>query len=259
VIDPADAFDTLCPLKTALFQVEIGGLILAVHDLRPLENGEGYYVVSSVRGTPEFLRKYPPRRRWVNPELSALDVARQPGPQRMMESHDLIEMAHAAYEGVQVSWWLIVPRRFFEIKEGKRVEIETTPLFEPKTLDDLPRKVRLPLRAWYWDAQHRDAQGQQEVSRWVEVPMPADHRPTTLQDVAGRTRRDLLLARHGSEWDMYGFTAGAITEDRAMDHFEPDKITDRDFAAAVQRVIDYFRTLDRCEVSPPVDGAAPPR
>jgi hypothetical protein len=258
VIDPADAFSARCSLERALFQIEVGGLILAVHDLRPLEHGEGYYVVSSVRGTPEHLRAFPPKRRWINSEQSALDVADLRSGAWMMEHYDGIEMARAAYEGVQVSWWLIVPRRFIEMVDGKRVEIETIPRTEPRALDDIPGKVRLPLLAIYSDSGERVARGlPAQVSQWVEVPLPSEHTATTLQDVAGWTRRDLLLMRHGSVWDMYGFTPGPVTEDRPLDHFEPDKVSDAEFAVAVQRVIDSFRALDESKGETP-PGAAPP-
>ena len=67
VVDCDRAFSSLFPLEKALHRVELGGLILAVHDLQPLKDREGFYVVSSVRGTPEFLKQYPPRRRPLNP------------------------------------------------------------------------------------------------------------------------------------------------------------------------------------------------
>ena len=143
VLDRDQAFASLYPLGRAHRQVELGGLILAVHDLQPLVGGEGFYVVSSVRGTPEFLKAYPPRRRPVNPEVVVLDVAMQPGS-NMMEGgkYDRIVMGTASRDGVEFSWWLVVPRKFFQVKDGKQVYLPENDLSampgEPGQLDDLP-------------------------------------------------------------------------------------------------------------------------
>jgi outer membrane lipoprotein-sorting protein len=48
VIDRDKAFDSLYPLDRAIQKVELGGLILAVHDLQPLKDREGFYVVVGV-------------------------------------------------------------------------------------------------------------------------------------------------------------------------------------------------------------------
>ena len=116
-------------------------------------------------------------------------------------------------------------------------------------------------KRYYWDKQHRDARGvQMNVFQWVEVPLPADRRPMTLEDVASRSRRDLLLMRHGSLCDMYGYAAGADGPplERPLDHFEPDKVTDTDYAAAIRRLVEEFQDLD-VVVDPGPPGDAAPR
>ena len=193
VVDCDQAFNSLFPLEKAPHQIELGGLILAVHDLQPLKDREGFYVVSSVRGTPEFLKQYPPRRRPLNTEVSFLDVAYQPMTNRMWGAkYDIIGLGEANREGVEYRWWVIVPRRSFELKDGKPVYLpESDWSFmsgEPGRLDDLPGKARVPLAAAYWDDKHRDARGvQQEVSTWAVVPVPADRPPAAWEDVMART------------------------------------------------------------------------
>ena len=245
-----------------LFSVDLGGLLLAVHDLRPLERGEGYYVLTSVRGTPEFLKKYPPKVHPFNPDIPLLDVATQASKgTRTMDKYHQVGMAFAQREGVEFTWWLILPRRTFVVKDGKRVEVKSERLPVPLRLDDLPGKVRLPLGAYYWDEQHRDARGALgNVFQWVEVPLSADRPPTTLEDVAGRARRDLLLMRHGSLCDMYGYAAGAVapSPERPLDHFESNKITDSEYAAAVRRLVEESQKSDEVDDRvPPGDAAAP--
>jgi hypothetical protein len=249
VVDRDEAFEGRYPLEQALHQVELGGLILAVHDVHALQDREGFYVVSSVRGTPAFLEKYPPRRRPVNPELVAIDVAFQPGGNGSQGGKYIrIVLGSATRGGVEFSWWLVVPRRFFEIKDGQRIFLpendESAMPGEPGRLDDLPGVARVPLSATYWDEKHRDPNGtQQGVSTWAAVPLP-DRPPATLVDVASRARRDVLLMGSGG---LLGIATDAQPGGdplKPMSHFAPEAISDADFAAAVQRGLDDLRQLD---------------
>lgn len=266
VVDRDEAFHGRYPLDRALHQVELGGLILAVHDLQPLKDREGFYVVSSVRGTPEFLKTYPPRRRPLNPEFVALDVAFQPGSNMMYGgNYDHITLGSAAREGIEFSWWLIVPRRFFRVKDGNRVYLpqidQPGARGEPGRLDDVPGKARLPLSATYWDEKHRDANGvQQGVSTWAEVPLPPDHAAASLDDVAGRARRDLLLMSVGGAGGLLGVAADVKKEAstlRPLSHISPETTSDADFAAAVRRGLDDLRQFDEVRDPGPEDMLLP--
>jgi hypothetical protein len=254
IIDRDEAFSSRYPLDQALLRFEVGGLLFAVHDLRPLKDREGIYVVSSVRGTPEFLRKYPPRRRMINPEISVLDVAFQPMGNGMMGGkYDRISLGNVAREGVEYAWWLVIPRKFFRLKDGKRVyEPQSDTSWvpgEPGRLDNVPGRLHVPLSATFWDEHHRDAKGvQQTVSQWVEVPLPPDRLPATIDDVAARTRHDLLLMGYGGSHSLLGIAAGTKADGsslRPMNHFEPNQITDVEYAAAVRCGIDDLRSLDK--------------
>ena len=254
VVDRDEAFASLYPLGRALRQVELGGLIFAVHDLQPLVGREGFYVVSSVRGTAEFLKTYPPRPRPVNPEAVVFDVAMQPGS-NMMEGgkYDRIVMGSASREGVEFSWWLIVPRRFFEVKDGKRVYLpeNDSPGIggEPGRLDDLAGAARVPLSATYWNDKLRDANGAlKQVSTWAEVPLVAERPPGTLEEVAARARHDLLMMAAGGAGGLLGVAADTKADPntlRPLSHFSQETVSDADFAAAVRRGLDDLRTLDQ--------------
>ena len=266
VIDRDAAFDSRYPLDRALHKVELGGLILAVHDLQPLVDREGLYVVSSVRGTPEFLKTYPPRRRPLNPEVVALDVAFQRVMNGMLGGkYDTIGLGSATREGVEYAWCLVLPRRFFRMKDGKREYLPENDVSampgEPGRLDDIPGKARVPLSATYWDEKHRDANGvQQEVSTWVEVPIPPDRPPTTIEDVAARARRDLTLMGVGAAGGLLGVAADAradASNGRPISRFSPEAITDADFAAAVRRGLDDLRAFDEVRDIRPEDMLPP--
>jgi hypothetical protein len=271
VVDCDEAFHSRYPLDRALHRVVLGGLILAVHDIRPLKDGGGFYVVSSVRGTPEFLKAYPPRLHPVRTELVLLDVAFQPMSNQMQGAkYDRIVLGSATREGIEFSWWLIVPRRFFQVKDGKRVYLPASDQSampgEPGRLDDVPGKARVPLSATYYDEKHRDANGaQQGVSTWAEVPVPPDRPPTTLDDVAGRARRDLLLMGVGGAGRLMGVAADTKSEGpglRGISQFAPETVSDTDFAAAVRRGLEDLRQFDEVhdpgpeDMLPPVGGGS---
>jgi hypothetical protein len=274
VVDRDEAFHGRYPLDRALQRVELGGLILAVHDLQPLKDREGFYVVSSVRGTPGFLEKYPPHRRPVNPEVVALDVAFQPGSNMTQGGkYHRIVLGTAAREGVEFSWWLVTPRRFFQVKDGKRVYSPESDWLavpgEPGRLDEVPGRAQVPLSATYWDERHRDANGvQQGVSTWAEVFLPPDRPPTTIDDVAGRARHDLLLMGVGGAGALLGVAAdthGDAQTLRPLSHFAPEKVSDPDFTAAVRRGLDDLRQFDEVrdvrteDMIPPEGGRASKR
>ena len=231
-----------------------------MHDIQPLKDREGFYVVSSVRGTSEFLKAFPPRVRAFNPELTLLDVAFQPGSNMSEGSkYYRVVMGNLTRDGVEYSWWLVLPRRHYRVKDGKRVyEPESTASFmpgEPGRLDELPGKGRVPLSATYWDDKHRDANGvQQGVSTWAEVPLPADRPPATLEDVAARARHDVQR--------MSVSVRGACSGSPRISNPRPRRyvlsrvlpeVPEAEFAAAVRSGLDDLREFDKIEDRRPGD------
>ena len=230
-------------------------------------NRDGFYVVSSVRGTDEFLKKYPPRRRWLNWEVSELDVAMQPGSSGTLSGkYDRVVLARASREGVEFLWWLIIPRRSFVMNDGQRVMLPETEASwipgEPGRLDDLPGKARVFLAAYYWNEQLRTPQGAMGgVERWVEVPLPADQVPNTIDSVAALARRDLQVMQHVGSGSLYGEAAdtkGDVGDLKPLSSFEPDRITEAEYIAAVRRGVDDLRRLDEVHAIDSIE-MLPPR
>ncbi len=267
VIDRDHVFEDRYPLERALYRTEMGGLILAVHNIQPLVNRDGFYVVSSVRGTPDFLRKYQPRRRWLNLEVSELDVAMQPSSTGMMGGkYDRIVLARASHEGVEFLWWLIIPRKYFTIKNGERVMLpETNESWEPGVpgrLDDVPGKARVFLQALYWNEKLRTPQGTMgTVEQWVEVPLPADQGPNTIDNVAALARRDLQIMQHSGNSSLFGVAADTRDDPRSgrpLSGFQPDQINDAEYAAAVRRGVDDMRRWDEVHMPDAADAIVVP-
>ncbi len=187
------------------------------------------------------------------------------GNMMMGGKYDRISLGNATREGVEYAWWLVIPRKYFKLNDGKRVyepESDTSWVAgEPGRLDNQPGMLHVPLSATYWDEHHRDARGAMEtVMQWVEVPLPPDRSPATIDDVAARTRHDLLMMKYGGSYALYGIAAGTKVDTnglRPMNHFEPDQITDADYAAAVRRGIDDMRSLDK--VWDPMQADLPPK
>lgn len=268
VIDREEAFHGRYPLEKALQRVELGGLILAVHDIRALEDREGFYVVTSVRGTLAFLKEFPPRRRPLNPEVVMLDVAFQPGSNQMEGTkYDRIVLGSATREGVEFSWWLITPRRFYQVKAGRREYLpendQSSMPGEPGRLDDLEGKARVPLSATYWHEKKRDARGvPQGVSTWVEVPLEGRQEALTIEEVAGRARRDLAVMGVGGAGGLLGVAdspKGAPGSLRPLVRFEAETVSDADFAAAVRRGLEDLRECDEVRDLRPEDMLPPLR
>ena len=260
-IDADTAFDRRHPLDRALVRKELGGLLLAIHEVRPLDRDGLYYVVSSVRGTPEFLRKYPPQRRTFNLSLSGLDVADQRALNALGTAYSGLELAHAEREGVQYVWWLILPRWPASMGDGERASLRAmlggSPS-EPLRLDMAPGKVRLPLFAAYRDPRFRDERGvPRTVLEWVDVDLPRSVSPISLDDVAARTQGDVRLMQYGADAFLYGMVddgptggprVGAVP--RGIMPFEPDRISNADYAVAVRRYIDEILSSRRSHAGP---------
>jgi hypothetical protein len=250
VVDADTAFDEHHPLERALVRKELGGLVLAIHEVRPLDWDGGYYVVSSVRGTPEFLRKYPPQRNYRDFTEIVSGVA----DQRFNEcgtAYRPLNLAIAERKGVQYVWWLIFPRWAAGIGDGERAKLRTmlggSPS-EPLRLAMASGKVRLPLQAIYRDPHFRDAQGVPRIVReWVDIDLPRTIAPMSLEGVAARTRSDLRLMQYGSDSALYGIAdegppSGPHGSPKGVTAFEPDRITNAAYAAAVRRWIDEVRS-----------------
>ena len=239
VVDADAALESLHPLDRALERVEVGGLILAVHEARPVEGG-GLFVVSSVRGTPAHLAAHPPHRRRINSELSLLDVARQAGVGGVGQSDHRIELAAAESEGVQVVWWLIVPRRLYLMKDGKRVELGNGAIPGADAMTIADGAANVPLGAYYCNPERPMTPN--SVSTWAHVPVDVGRPPATIDEVAARVRGDILIAGPGPAATLFG--AGPTRD--AMAILAPAAITDADYAASIRKSIAYMMTFDEC-------------
>jgi hypothetical protein len=243
VIDADRALEERFPLDKALARGEADGLLFAVHELQRGPD-EIFYIVSSVRGTPEYLKKHPPQRRRLNLQVTLLDVAEQCAAASTDLECNRAVLASAEADGVHYLWWLAVRRRYFTVEQGKR-----TPHSEAPSLEGNPGKVNVPLQAI-----HRDGPGVRDWVRVsVEVPLAVDQPVQPLADLAARARRDALLIQQAP-----GAIVGLLgwAKDGEMCHTLPDQITDAEFAKQVGRQLEWLHNYD--EITEPGKGMTPP-
>lgn len=254
VIDADRALEERFPLDKALASGQTDGLLFAVHELQRGPD-EMIYVVSSVRGTPEYLKNHPPQRRQVNPQVSRIDVAEQCAAASTDLDCNRAVLASAEAEGVHYLWWLAVRRRYFTMEDGKRTSLGETP-----SLEIQPGRVRIPLQAVQ--------RGLPGLGNWVrinlEMPLATDHPVQPLTRLAARARHDVLLIRQvpGVRPRLLGWA-----RDEEMRHTlpEPDQITDQEFANQIGRQLDWLHSHDKVipsgtdRVRPAKTAAAPAR
>ena len=270
IVDPPvfDKFIETYRVERALDIYKRGDLIFTVHDLQPLQEIEGFYVVTSVRPTMELSQELNKQQKDHSPELKrSYDFCFQP-PANMMQGakYDRVVLGSLARDGVEFSWWLIFPRRHFRIIDGQRVYEPRNDLSflpgEPGRLDDLPGKVRLPLMATYKDKMHRDDRGvQRQELAWVKLDLPADRPPTTLEEVAARAKRDVALMNVNCAGGLLGVAPNIPAQpkvQRPLSRISPE-VSDAEFAAAVQRGIDDLREFDEVRDLGPEDMLPPLR
>jgi hypothetical protein len=182
IVDAGEAFDRLTDLPTAVHVTQRDGIVLAVHRAEQFENG-GVLLRTSVRGTPETLKKIPLQRRMMQPGLYFID-----GPatnwSASPQGHGCfrIELASADHEGINVQWWLMVPRGqpagAFEVAPGTvKVEFGVTPNGK-------------------FAEQHKDANGVIHHISWTEaVEAPRREPPRSLTAIAESVYAEQALLR----------------------------------------------------------------
>lgn len=235
VIDVDRALEERLPLDP-LARAEAGGLLFAVHELQRGPD-ESFYVVSSVRGTPEYLKNHPPQRRRVNLQLTVLDVAEQPTAAGTDQDCNRAVLASAEADGVHYLWWLAARRRYFTVEQANALRI-----FESPSLEVSPGKVQVPLQAI-----HRNRQG---VGEWVQVrvkvPVAADQQVQSLSELAARARRDALLIQQapGAIISLRGWVKDGERHTSPL----PDQITDAEFADQLSRQLEWLHSFN--EIKP---------
>jgi outer membrane lipoprotein-sorting protein len=231
VVDVQAALEGRFPLSEATVTREKDGLLFAVHDLIPIDEG-CWYVVSSVRGTADYLQKYPAAKRRFNLNYTAQDVASQPGSHGAVGNALQLPLFQMEWQGVDYLWRLVVRRDHAPPNNGAE-----------------PGRVRLPLVADHMHPDRRDARGvQQQTSFEVDVPITQQGN-STLEQVIAKARLDMKLVRCvlGETGSMP--IAGSIANSLQITSF--DEITDEAYARELAKARWQVQAGDYSGADPP--------
>jgi hypothetical protein len=216
IVDLDALFDAFVDLQKAVYREERSGLWYAIHRAERFDGG--ILVVSSVRGTAETLKKYPlaPRRQ-VGMGLFVADgpaVNYEASPQG--NGYFRIDLAKASHEGIDVRWWLLVPRG------------------TPSTRFDIaPGKVKLPVgitpHGEFAKANFADERGVIHHLTWdVEIDLPRANPLPTLDVIARQVYADQVVL------EVVPFTQLDMGSKDHVEQFSvPGKTTPAEFSTAV--------------------------
>jgi hypothetical protein len=233
IVDSDRAFDELTDLKQAIHIEDRGGLIYAVHRIERYEGG-GLLVMTSVRGDEATVQQFPPERRMIQFGLYHVDgpgTNYDASPQ-MPDGCFRIPIARASHQGVDVQWWIQVPRmeppNYFDIPpDGAWIEAAMTP-------------------SGSYAKAHANAQGVIEHMVWkVPLTVPRTVPLPTLAQVAESVYADAAVL--GAVPDSFLSLDLGIDESggkSAGKRGTPDDTTPSQFAEAVNRHVRWWFRRD---------------
>jgi len=236
VVDVQAALEGRFPLAEAVVTREKDGLLFAIHDVVPIDEG-CWYVVSSVRGTGEYLKKYPPTKRRFNLNYTAQDVASQIGSHGSVGNALQLLLFKMEWQGVDYLWRLVVRKDHAPPNNGAEAG-----------------RVRLPLVANHMHPDRRDARGVQLQTN-LEIDVPIDQQgKSTLEEVIAKARIDMKLVSY-----VFGEAgslpiAGSITNSLQFTSF--DEITDEAYALELTKARWQVQTGNSSGADPPEDWDA---
>jgi hypothetical protein len=230
IVDADEAFGRLVDLQTALHVTERSGLIYAVHRAERFENG-GVLLMTSVRGTDETLKTFPPERRMLQPGLYRVQ-----GPASNWQVSPLgnpyfeIILATADHEGINAQWRILVPRG----RPASALEIEPGKLTATFGVTPLGKFAE----------HHRTPNGAGLRFSWQEtIPVGSSESPASLKTIAESVYAQQALLRTIpfkhlvlDVRDVNGVSSG---RNGSIENTRPDE-----FAAAVAEHLRYWERWD---------------
>lgn len=231
IIDVQAGLEERFPLAKAVAARERDGLLFAVHEVVPIDEG-CWYVVSSVRGTADYLKKYPPTKRRLNLNYTAQDVAWQPGTHGAVGDAWQLFMFKMEWRGVEYLWRLVVRKDHALPNNGAG-----------------PGKVRVPLFASHIHPKCRDARGVQLATR-LALDVPIRRQTSTLEEVIAKARIDMkLVSRVCGE--SGSLPIGGSIKDSALQFTSFDEISDEAYARLLTKARWQLQMGDFSGADPP--------
>jgi hypothetical protein len=243
IVDGETLLEERFPLAKALGTVQSEGVLFAIHKIERMDGklermkGGMFFIVSSVRGTPEYFQEYPLVPRRPISLTTIVDVAKQTDSPSSGRGLHRAVLASAEWRDVHYVWWIATP--------WGDSETFNPDAYPDALLEIAPGKVRIPLEASKWVSEGRLS----GVSAALEVSAPATSR--TLEEVAAGVRREAALLQLA----MIPSNLVGGVRDHTTHMVEPDKISDADYVAEVRQQFNWFRELERPKAAPSEDSS----
>ena len=181
IVDVDGAFEGRFSIDEAVATAESDGILFAIHEAIPLDDGS-FYIVSSVRGTREYLKEFPPTKRRLNLNYTAHDVVSQIASHTSEDGVHQLMMFTIQSRGVDYLWWLLTPAR------GAPAELN------PVITEQGKRILRIRRVADHLHSHRRDESGTQ-LQTVVDLELSLDgKKEVPLVDVIAKARIDCVLA-----------------------------------------------------------------
>lgn len=228
LVDADAAFGEFADPDKALYREERAGLIFAIHQARRFEGG--LFVMSSVRGTDETLKKYPLTQRRLGPTRIIVDgpATHYRGSQEPDDPGLSVELASMDYQGIHARWWVLVP---FTKGGDKLYERGATRVKIPVGIT--------PNGGEYGKAKFADAQGVIHHLTWdVEFDVSVPATLPTLDEITRDTYADFVVLDAVVPFKYLNMGHRGMTPAWTND---PSKIAATDFMAAAADDIRWWQ------------------
>jgi len=221
VIDKDEAFEQLTAVKGSFHSEQREGLIYTIHQAKRFENG-GIFLRTSVRGSDKTLENYPLTRREIQPGLYFTEgPATNWNASPQGSGYFRLILANANQRGVDVQWWIMVPRGqkpdWFVDKEGRvQLPLGITPMGE------------------YGKAKHADERGVMHHISWslaLDIP-PLDAMPS-LSKIARQVHSEMQLLS-STAFPYLHMGNQQVNGVPHRQHSSVDKVSPSEFATATR-------------------------
>lgn len=173
VVDTRQILEQKFPLDASLGVEEKDGLIMAVHEAVALVD-QSYFMVTSVRASDDYLKKYPPKKRRINRDWISMDVASQVHSHGSRGAGSQIMILALEWQGIDYLWWIFVPHRQARPSNGAE-----------------EGALRVPFFVSHWHEKQKDERGvQNSTSCDIDVPVKVNS-PKDLDDIVALFFEDL--------------------------------------------------------------------
>ncbi len=192
VLDGNRALEDRYPADSPLASTELGGMRIAIHDLRRCEGGM-FFFVTSCHPTAETVERYPVEVEHLKTGgLGEAPLASLAWQTKVPDKYHVHLMRLGKVRGYQ--FWLTVPEVMYELVDGQRVTSDRwRAIAEERKIDSQEGVVRLPLVLRVTDPRmNRDLGNRRHLDSSVDVPFVDDQPPLPIDQLTADLYGQLL-------------------------------------------------------------------